>query len=295
MSATVESEVPGPTRQGDAFAELRARLAARGFTADSAQDPAPAAWKRHYDFDRERNDEGQPRYAEPTDCHGVLLVVQREDPVWLVECDGCGWTAGVPRGQLDAQQAEQRLLARSGIPAQFRDREFDAHDAAQQEAVKPCRMWLREFKADDLVASLPAPALWGEPGRGKTHLLSMMVEVLIKRHGADAIYRSSSQLFEELRDFEGAAASKWERVRSVPVLALDDLGARRMTDWQQDRLFALIDHRVNRQLPLLVATNLPPDGWGEQFGARAASRLRGMVVPFRLRGPDRREQTEMPF
>jgi DNA replication protein DnaC len=283
------------SQSGEAFAELKARLAQRGFSGESEPSGDSEPFKRHFDFDRERDKDGNPRFQQPTDCQGTLRIVAREDPVWEVECDGCGWRAGVPMGRLDPERAQQRMLDRCGIPPKFRDREFDANDVSQQDAVKPCRVWLREFNRDDMAASIPAPALYGLPGRGKSHLLAMMVEVLIKRHRTDAIYRSSSTLFDELRDFEGDAAGSWERLLNVPVLALDDLGARKMSDWQQDRLFALIDNRTNRELPLLIATNLIPESWPTHFGDRAASRLRGMVVPFKLIGPDRREQTEIPF
>jgi DNA replication protein DnaC len=295
MSAIAEPDVSGP--KPGAFAELQARLAAKGFTAGTEVGEAPRPYKRHFDFERERDGDGNPRFSEPTDCQGTLMFVDRAEPISMVRCDACGFEGGVPMRTADPEGHQRRALERAGIPPVFREREFDAHELAQQDAVKPCRVWLREFKPHAMGESMPAPALWGQPGRGKSHLLAMMVGVLIKRHRTDAIYRSSSQLFEDLRDFEGSAAVKWERVLEVKVLALDDLGARKMTDWQQDRLFALIDHRMNRDLPLLIATNLPPDSWPEHFGDRAASRLRGMVVPFKMAGPDRREQQDLgiPF
>jgi DNA replication protein DnaC len=295
MSATAETGVSGH-EQGDAFARLKARLQERGFEP-AAPEPAPEPYMRHFDFDRERDADGRPRYLRPTDCEGQLCIVDRDGPVWLLRCDSCGWEAGIPLKRVDPAAALERQLQRCGIPDKFRGERFDTQDTSQQEAVKPCRAWLRDFNAADLVASIPTPALHGPPGRGKTHLLSMLIEVLIKRHKIDALYRSSSQLFDELQAGMDTDAYevRWQRVLEVPVLALDDLGAGRMTDWRRDRLFALVDHRMNRGLPLLIATNHAPDVWAEVFGDRAASRMRGLVVPFLLQGPDRRAQTTIPF
>lgn len=286
---------PMPRPMTETFAQLRARLEAQGVQA--APEPPLEPFKAHAAFDRERDSNGVPRYEYPSDCPGMLGVAEKGKHLWLLACDQCSFEVHIPVRRVDPKVAIERLVARAGIPERFRDREFDASDAEQQEAVKPCREWLRRFEPGDLAGSLPAPALWGEPGRGKTHLLSMMVGVVIRRHGVDAMYRSTSAMFDEIQDFEGAAEHRWQRLLDVRVLALDDLGAARLTDWRQDRLFALIDHRINRDLPMLVATNLPPDRWPEAFGDRAASRLRGLVVPFRLGGPDRREQTELsiPF
>jgi DNA replication protein DnaC len=61
----------------------------------------------------------------------------------------------------------------------------------------------------------------------------------------------------------------FERVRSAPVLVLDDLGTQAPTPWAQEKLFQLINHRFNTRLPTVVTTNLLP----EQIDERLRTRL----------------------
>ena len=48
------------------------------------------------------------------------------------------------------------------------------------------------------------------------------------------------------------------RCATRPVLILDDLGTQNATPWAQEKLFQIINHRYNAQLPTIVTTNLGP-------------------------------------
>ena len=61
----------------------------------------------------------------------------------------------------------------------------------------------------------------------------------------------------------------FEMLRTAPVLVLDDLGVQSSTPWAQEKLFQLINHRYNAQLPTVFTTNLDPT----EFDARLQSRL----------------------
>src|SRR5581483_7724920 len=131
-----------------------------------------------------------------------------------------------------------------------------------------------------------SPALYGGPGLGKSHLLVAVGERLVRDHDARVMFRSIARLLDELQDGfdrdrkdEMAYSPLWERALNVDVLALDDLGAERPTEWRTDRLARLVDERWERELPTIIATNYPPHMWDEAFDARTASRLRGMTVP----------------
>lgn len=291
MSDTAEierSSVAAPRQRPEMFAELKARLAARGFVAED--EPPAEGYMPHAAFEREyqRAQDGSVRFPEPTDCAGTMVVLEKEGPVWTLRCDACGteWAVRVPTDRLT-----EYLLERAGLPELFVGKDFDKRIPSQQPTLEVCRDWMRRFKPHDLVENIPAVALWGSAGRGKSHLLALIVETLIRKHNVEAAYRSVTGLLNELRTAarEGTFESAYSRVLSVPVLALDDLGAERMTDAAREWLAGLVDHRYSKQLPLLIATNVPPPAWDEVFGERTASRLRGMCLPFRLEGPDRRQ------
>lgn len=248
----------------------------------------------HAEFEKQRDQDGKSRYSDPTDCAGMLRVEDSSGPLWIAVCDACGFDVGVQMQKLDPGRLAEHRLSKAGLPPEFVGKEFDKDDAAQAETLQACRMWIRAFKPSKLPDAIPAVALWGKAGRGKTHLLSLIIETLIRTHSIDALYRSSVELLDELQAGfdEGNFELRWQRVLRVPVLALDDLGAGRASEWRQDRFAALVDYRYSHGLPLLVATNIPPAGWEKKFGERTTSRLRGMCLRFELAGGDRRENRQ---
>jgi DNA replication protein DnaC len=49
---------------------------------------------------------------------------------------------------------------------------------------------------------------------------------------------------------------RFQALREAPLLVLDDLGAHSSTAWAQEKLYQLLNHRYNSQLPTVVTTNL---------------------------------------
>jgi DNA replication protein DnaC len=47
----------------------------------------------------------------------------------------------------------------------------------------------------------------------------------------------------------------FEQLRTTPLLILDDLGTQSSTPWAQEKLFQLLNHRYNAQLPTVITTN----------------------------------------
>lgn len=138
--------------------------------------------------------------------------------------------------------------------------------------------------------------LWGEPGRGKTYAAAHAVRVAVERHHgttAPAKFVSAKQLLDSIRDgFNGGDRDALKRAEAVPLLALDDLGAERPTDWAIETLTGLIDARTAEGLPTIVTSNYSlgqlRELWGGMPGARIASRLGGACERIEVTGPDRR-------
>ena len=49
--------------------------------------------------------------------------------------------------------------------------------------------------------------------------------------------------------------ARWEAVRTVDLLALDDFGAQSDTAWAREKLYQLVTNRVNNDLPTVVTSN----------------------------------------
>jgi DNA replication protein DnaC len=80
----------------------------------------------------------------------------------------------------------------------------------------------------------------------------------------------------------------FERLTSVDLLHIDDLGAEKRSDWVLEQLYALINERYETQRSMLITTNLPHEALEEQIGARTVSRLSQICDQVRLSGDDRR-------
>ena len=97
--------------------------------------------------------------------------------------------------------------------------------------------------------------LYGDTGSGKSFYAACVVNAL-RRKGVTAQMCSVTRLLMSL--------DAWERdpiidaIKSVPLVVFDDLGAERSTDYQLEKLFSVVDARIQSGRPLIVTTNLTP-------------------------------------
>ncbi|MEG2658681.1 MAG: ATP-binding protein [Clostridiales bacterium] len=117
----------------------------------------------------------------------------------------------------------------------------------------------------------------GSVGCGKTYLAAAIANRLIENK-IDVEFVVVPDFLDELRstfDYDSPATEieLMNRIKKVPVLILDDLGAHNYTEWSIKTLFAIINYRVNYELPMVVTTNLSAIEIEELIGARIYSRL----------------------
>jgi len=120
------------------------------------------------------------------------------------------------------------------------------------------RRWTDAFKPG---GNTPGLVLSGEPGRGKTHLLAAIVRELVFRHGVAVQFVEFSHLVASIREGydrkEGEARLLLPLVRA-PVLAIDELGKGRGSEFETTVLDEIVSRRYNAQAgPLLATTNFP--------------------------------------
>jgi DNA replication protein DnaC len=65
----------------------------------------------------------------------------------------------------------------------------------------------------------------------------------------------------------------FERLTSVDLLHIDDLGAEKRSDWVLEQLYAIVNERYEAQRSIVVTTNLDQARLEEQIGPRTVSRL----------------------
>ena len=114
--------------------------------------------------------------------------------------------------------------------------------------------------------------LAGPVGAGKTHLSAAIANRCLA-HGHPTIYISVPDLLDHLRSAFAPTSEipydqLFDQVRNTPVLVLDDLGAQATTPWAQEKLYQLINHRFNLQLPTVIALSGSLTNLDEQIQAR---------------------------
>ena len=57
-------------------------------------------------------------------------------------------------------------------------------------------------------------------------------------------------------------------MREAPLLIIDDLGAHSASNWAQEKLFQLLNHRYNAQLPTVITTNQRLENMDQRLRSR---------------------------
>jgi len=63
---------------------------------------------------------------------------------------------------------------------------------------------------------------------------------------------------------------------------VDDLGAHNYTDWAKNKLYTIINYRLNNRLPTLITSNLDLNDLEQYLGQRTTSRIIQMCKFYRL-------------
>jgi DNA replication protein DnaC len=227
----------------------------------------------------------------------------REQACPLGVCDGSGWILG-PEDVARACECREARLRRgrnrgvaSVIPRKFQGVSFDRPPVSTEiepMVVRVVRSWV-----EDMEANLEAGrGLWlmGDTGTGKTTLAMLVSKAALEDSRSVAIYSLPKLLARIRRTYDSEPGgdsylSFFERLTSVDLLHIDDLGAEKRSDWVLEQLYALVNERYEAQRSMLVTTNLDQQQLEEQIGPRTVSRLVEICGdPLPLFGPDRRVQ-----
>ena len=185
----------------------------------------------------------------------------------------------------------KRLEAR--LPRKYQDVAFDRFPVTEMPG--PVVQATRRF-CRDIDASLDeGKGIWfvGDVGTGKTTLAMLVSKAAITAGRSVAIY-SLPRLLNIVRESIGSEEGKLElldRLATVDLLHLDDVGAEHQTDWVLEQLYSIVNTRYEDEKSLVVTTNLDPDSLAEEIGARTVSRIIEMCGdPLPLFGADHRRE-----
>ncbi len=106
--------------------------------------------------------------------------------------------------------------------------------------------------------------------------------------GVETLFLTVPDLLDWLRYSFGAAdvsyEERFEEIKNVRLLVLDDLGTQNATPWAREKLFQVINHRYTQRLPTVITTNVNLS----EIDERVSSRLqdRELVIRIQIDAPD---------
>ncbi|MGD2057603.1 MAG: ATP-binding protein [Anaerolineales bacterium] len=159
----------------------------------------------------------------------------------------------------------------------------------QQESIEKAYNLAQTF-ADERQGWL---LLLGGYGVGKTHLAAAVGNQAVEE-GIPTLFLTVPDLLDQLRFAYGAEdetfEARFERVRTAPLLIMDDFGTQSATPWAREKLFQILNYRYINHLPTVVTTNLAL----EQIEGRMRSRLSDpeLVSLVTINAPDYRRPTD---
>ena len=234
-------------------------------------------------------------------------------------CDGTGWMPVEKDGlravtACDCQAAMRDVgwqMEQARIPPRFRQCGFDdffapSDNASLQMALIKVRGFAEQYPMVD-----KGLLLLGDPGVGKTHLTVAILRQLLTIKRVDCLFCSFPDLLEQLQESYDPVSRRSKAdilhpVLETEVVAIDDLGARRVSDWVEDTVTYILNHRYNQRKPTLLTSNLPDhpaettgrspsgkyriaDTLQDRIGLRIYSRLFEMCEKVTIKADDHRQ------
>lgn len=289
----LERSIPEFYRVEQGFAELGARLLAVNTDLSLSVQERRERIAR-IDTEREALSE-ERRYLLQE--HGYPLDYTAP----IFECNKCHDTGFVNSDMCSCMRRELVKMGyeSSGLGALIRTQSFDSFSLAyyaqgeqrdnMARTLSVCRAYAESFSKG--VGNI---LFLGGTGLGKTHLSTSIAKVVIEK-GNDVVYETAQNI---LGDFESEQfGMKYERgeltsrYMDCDLLLIDDLGTEISTQFTVSALYNLVNTRLNRQLPMLISSNISdPTQLRERYTDRIVSRLFGEFKVFVFSGKDIRTQ-----
>ncbi len=235
-----------------------------------------------------------------------------------VACGGTGWlieTQGTiekaRRCDCVSRRIMEKLISNAGIPQRYSDCCIDTLNAKGNDSLRAAKKVAQKF-IDDYPAVTAGLLFIGPPGVGKTHLAVAILKEIVHKTGDTCIfydYRDVLKQIQETYNKESQASEMaiLEPVLTCRLLVLDEIGARRVTDWAHDTIFYILNQRYSNSRITIMTSNFPESKLSydkamqthrdldeytlvDRIGIRLDSRLHEMCRFVRIEGEDYRKR-----
>ncbi len=142
--------------------------------------------------------------------------------------------------------------------------------------------------------------LSGSFGSGKTYLVAALFNELAKKNISSALVYYPELLRSLKSSFGSDYEEKFDFIKTVPLLLLDDIGAENTTSWSRDEVLGpILQYRMEEELPTFFTSNLTlseleaslsitNSGIEKVKAKRIIERIKQLTVPLELISKNRR-------
>lgn len=113
--------------------------------------------------------------------------------------------------------------------------------------------------------------IMGQFGCGKTHLAAAIANQAVSL-GVPTLFLTVPDLLDWIRfsynDPETTFEQRFEEIRGIQLLVLDDFGTENATPWAQEKLFQILNYRYQNRLPVVITTNQAMETIEERIQSR---------------------------
>ena len=128
---------------------------------------------------------------------------------------------------------------------------------------------------------------WGTVGTGKSYTAACIANYLLEAN-TSVVVTSFVRILQEMQGFDREREETFtNKLNSVKLLIIDDLGAERSTDYALEKVYGIIDNRYRAKKPLILTTNLTLQQMQEATDIRYAriyDRIFEMCYPMEFSG-----------
>lgn len=182
---------------------------------------------------------------------------------------------------------KMRLQDETGISSEFAEADlekfgFDTYDSDMRNIERLVRGYFDKFEQMETYGK--GLYLWSKtPGSGKTFLSCSLARSIMLRYDRQLRFITAAGYLAAVGDSykrqQGTVDSS-KIYRECALLVLDDIGAQKTGEWQEQELFRLINDRKNADLVTIFTSNLPPEKLN--FEQRTIDRIEKMSVVFQM-------------
>ncbi len=153
--------------------------------------------------------------------------------------------------------AYQKNLELFDMPKDIREANFKniyKDDKARLPIIKYFKEFINDYKKEEKPKGL---YLNGSFGSGKTYLIAALFNEMAKKEIRSALIYYPEFLRSLKASFNSDYSEKFNYIKKVPLLLLDDIGAENTSSWSRDEVLGpILQYRMEEHLPTFFTSNL---------------------------------------